>query len=281
MTLLCSLLGTITAQNNVSNIRVQQQDTILIVMYDLAAKADVEAFVSFDGGEHYKGPLKHVSGAIGKGIMPENNKMFVWEATKEVGYGDYENVVIKVVSLEEEGKKPIETTEAPKIKIKYPKKTFVTANVVKNSFYFNDFAPSYGFTVGQFKRWGWYASVMSNFNFKAFGTKPAITEDYYYYLFYSGKSSVTRFSVTAGAIGKILPFWAIYAGVGYDYSMLLWETVNGEWIKINESGCSYTEGALEAGFLFDIKGFTLSIGIRGNNYEGGFKVGIGYAIPNK
>lgn len=95
---LCSIFGTVVAQKNVSNIRVQQHDTLLFVTYDLAVKANIDVYISFDNGTTFRGPLKSVSGAIGKGIMPEKDKMFVWDVVKDVGYIDNPNTVIKIVS---------------------------------------------------------------------------------------------------------------------------------------------------------------------------------------
>lgn len=102
--LLCSVFGMAAAQNDVSNIRVEQHDTTLYITYDLKVKADIEAFVSFDNGATYKGPLKHVSGAVGKEILPEKNKIIKWNAANEIGYVDYQNAVIKIVALTENDK---------------------------------------------------------------------------------------------------------------------------------------------------------------------------------
>jgi len=87
-----------TAQNHVSNIRVQQLDDHLVVMYDLVERADIEIFVSFDGGTTFRGPLQHVSGAVGRNIAPEPDKTLVWNVLSEFGSIDYENVVIKIVA---------------------------------------------------------------------------------------------------------------------------------------------------------------------------------------
>ena len=89
----------LTAQE-VSNIRVQVQEGVLIVTYDLAAKADIEAYVSFDDGATWRGPLKYVTGAVGKGIAAEKNKIFVWDAEQEVGYVDVD-AIIKIVAITE------------------------------------------------------------------------------------------------------------------------------------------------------------------------------------
>ena len=89
---------TTTTQNHVSNVRVQQSDEQLFVTYDLAATADVEAYISFDGGATYRGPLQHVSGSIGKEQTTGREKIFVWNAVREVGYVDIPNAVVKVVA---------------------------------------------------------------------------------------------------------------------------------------------------------------------------------------
>ena len=96
--LLCLATLTATAQGEVSNIRVQQHDTVLFVTYDLSAKADIDVYVSFDGGVFFTGPLHYVTGAVGKGIMPERNKIFAWNIVKEVGYIDNDNAVIKIIA---------------------------------------------------------------------------------------------------------------------------------------------------------------------------------------
>jgi len=100
--LLCAITSflapIVVAQNHVSNIRVQQLEAMVIVKYDLAEKADIEVFVSFDNGTNYRGPLQHVTGAVGKGILPEKDKMVMWDVLKELGEVDYSNVVIKIVA---------------------------------------------------------------------------------------------------------------------------------------------------------------------------------------
>ena len=97
------------AQSLVSNVRVQQSDEQIIVMYDLAERADIDVHVSFDGGATFRGPLKHVSGAVGRGIAAEKNKMLMWHVLPEVGEIDYDNVVIKVVAIAEDSHSDAET----------------------------------------------------------------------------------------------------------------------------------------------------------------------------
>ena len=107
--ILCSMVGTVAAQNHVSNIRVQQSDEQLIVTYDLETTADVEAFVSFDGGVTYKGPLQHVFGAVGKDVLPGKDKVLLWNVLREFGAVDNPNTVMKIVATD---KKPAITVIA-------------------------------------------------------------------------------------------------------------------------------------------------------------------------
>ena len=88
---LCSFFGTVTAQSHVSNIRVQQSDEQLIIMYDLTERADIELHVSFDGGASFQGPLQQVLGSAGKDVSEGKDKVIVWNALREFGDVDYPN----------------------------------------------------------------------------------------------------------------------------------------------------------------------------------------------
>jgi len=94
--LLCT---TAMAQTYVSNIRILHQDgDYLFIMYDLTSTADIEVHVSIDGGEIFRGPLRHVEGAVGKSVQPERDKIIAWNVFAEYGSVDYENVVIKIIA---------------------------------------------------------------------------------------------------------------------------------------------------------------------------------------
>lgn len=107
--ILSCISGILVAQEHVSNIRVQQRDAMLYVAYDLAIRADIEVFVSFDNGVTFRGPLQNVSGAVGKNILPEKDKMLVWNATNEIDIENFSNMVIKIVAASTY----LSTTEVP------------------------------------------------------------------------------------------------------------------------------------------------------------------------
>ena len=96
----CSFLGTLTAQH-ASNIRTLVSDDQLIIYYDLSEKADIEAHASFDGGATFTGPLQNVIGAVGNAILPENDKVIVWNVVSELGNVDFPNAIIKIVTTVE------------------------------------------------------------------------------------------------------------------------------------------------------------------------------------
>ena len=157
----------------------------------------------------------------------------------------------------------------------YPKKMLVAAN-----FSWSPAQQAYGFTLGHIKQFGgWYFSFLSNFNFTVAengyscdgeGYIEGVLPDY------SGNTSTTRISATAGFIGKLSPVFALYAGGGYGSKALFWETSDG-WVK--NDYYSFTGVDIEGGVLFDFKGFTLSAGVVSTNLKRvELKVGIGFAF---
>jgi opacity protein-like surface antigen len=70
------------------------------VQYDLASREDIELYVSIDG-TRFVGPMQHVSGAVGKGLAPERDKMILWNIGEELGQVNQSNLMIRVVTAEE------------------------------------------------------------------------------------------------------------------------------------------------------------------------------------
>ena len=97
----CSILGTISAQDHATNIRTLVSDEQLIIFYDLSERADIEVHASLDGGETFRGPLLNVIGAVGKDVLPEREKVIVWNVISELGDVDFQDAVIKIVATVE------------------------------------------------------------------------------------------------------------------------------------------------------------------------------------
>lgn len=81
----------------VSNVRAMQQDTTLVIVYDLRGQANTNLQVSFDGGATYK-PAQTVAGDIGRSTPAGNNRIVYWNATKDAGYFDCDKMVFKVTA---------------------------------------------------------------------------------------------------------------------------------------------------------------------------------------
>lgn len=95
---LFALCGTICLHAQVvSNVRVMQQDTTLVVVYDLNATATTKLQVSFDGGATFR-DAKYVSGEIGAQQTSGTNRIAYWNAVKDAGYFDCNQMVFKVIA---------------------------------------------------------------------------------------------------------------------------------------------------------------------------------------
>ncbi|MCQ2314131.1 MAG: SUMF1/EgtB/PvdO family nonheme iron enzyme [Bacteroidales bacterium] len=99
MTLVCLLTGIdMKAQNNLSNIDVQQQDTVIYVSYDLQHKSDIYLYVSLNNGKTFLGPMNYVSGDVGYNVHSGEKKVVFWYAVSEMGYFSNSNVKFKIVA---------------------------------------------------------------------------------------------------------------------------------------------------------------------------------------
>ena len=85
------------AQNTASNIRVQAQSDLIIAYYDLAERSNVEAYVSFDNGEIWQGPIQHSSGSVGNGVQPGRDKIIIWNSIDEIGSVE-SNTLVRVIA---------------------------------------------------------------------------------------------------------------------------------------------------------------------------------------
>jgi hypothetical protein len=82
----------------------------------------------------------------------------------------------------------------------------------------------------------------------------------------------------------VIPLYA-YAGVGYAYRELNYQTNSGKWVHYDDNPCHY--GNIELGLMGNIKGFTLqagysllSRGAKSDPLAHEIKVGLGYTFPD-
>lgn len=247
------LLGCSTltqAQSNVSNIRIQQQDSILCVFYDLkGGKADISLYFSRDNGKTFIGPLTNIEGDAGTGITQGASKLILWNVVKEMGYIDIDNAKVKVVAhLIKESREV------------WKPKRFSLAMLGAS---INNNQHSYSLMYGQVKRWGWYGKIKTDFNFNL-----SNDNTYNIYLlggaFFNGEKSDGRLAVTAGTIWNIARPVMLYAGLGYGRRWVDWGTIGNQKVRIDDY--SYQGIEVEIGAILHINRFLLSAGVCLNTF---------------
>lgn len=238
---------TATAQKGVSNIRTEQQDSILYVFYDLSSTSDVSLYFSIDDGKTFSGPLAHVSGDVGTGITAGSGRLIVWDIVKELGYIDIKRAKVKVVAN-------LQKVKMPKIPKEPRKLEWFSLAMVGTAF--NNNQLSYTLMYGRVKRWGWYGKIKTDFNFK---TSNSDTSWYPHNdTFWNGEKSDGRLAITAGTIWNMTRPVMLYAGVGYGRRWIDWETIGNQKIRIRNY--SYDGAEFELGIIARWKNVLFSIG---------------------
>ena len=147
---------------------------------------------------------------------------------------------------------------------------------------------AFGITYARVKQCGFYISAMmnpsirfhANYHASAHGT---IYGDFYgEYPFYSGNYTSTRVSATAGTLIRLhIPMY-LYAGVGYGYRGLFYETTDHVWVAWHTANTIYHGMHWEAGLMGNIKGFAISLGVSSitdfSNMYYEAKLGLGYCF---
>ena len=148
------------------------------------------------------------------------------------------------------------------------------------------FYPEYAFgiTYARVKQYGFYVSAMMNpsvcfhADYHSWGNGTIYGE----YPFYSGNYTSTRVSATAGTLVRLhIPMY-LYAGVGYGYRGLFYETTDHEWVAWRTANTIYHGMYWEAGLMGNIKGFAISLGVSSitdfSNMYYEAKLGLGYCF---
>ena len=260
---------TLVAQDHVTNIRAKQEDKIVTIRYDLSVRSEVILLISLDSGQHYTDTMS-VTGMVNKIVPAGKNKTIRWQAFNDLGYGDYPEIKFKFVT--EERQQVVRPKRIPKI-------TFVTLNGA----YTNTENPSVGFTVGQVQKFGWFASVMSGFNFA--GLAPAAVSDAEGFVgedlpFYKDEYAKTVLSIMGGGVMRLNDMMYVKAGVGFGNRSLSWKTLDDRWVR--NGGYSAVGVDVSAGMMFNFGGFILSLDAVTTNFsifEG--KIGLGYSFENR
>ena len=225
-------------------VNVSQKNNDIVVEYDLTNPADfVRLYVSLDGGETYRGPLKEVSGDLAN-VPAGYNHSITWHVLREFETDAFENDQVRFkISV--------------KMKEKWYKETFITFNGAYS------FLPqaSFGFSVGQVKHFGWFVSVMSNGNFSGFDFANDCDNNGFiaggYLPVYTGERSKMRLSVMGGGMMRLSGPLCARVGVGYGNRTMRWQVVDGTWNR--NTGSSFQGVDLSAGLQLNLKGFVVSL----------------------
>lgn len=147
---------------------------------------------------------------------------------------------------------------------------------------------AFGITYARVRQWGFYVSAMMNpslrfhADYHSWGDGWIFGEYGYEYPFYSGNYTSTRVSATAGTLVRLhIPMY-LYAGVGYGYRGLFYETTDHEWVAWHTANTIYHGMHWEAGLMGNIKGIAISLGVSSITdfwdmyYEA--KLGLGYCF---
>lgn len=172
--------------------------------------------------------------------------------------------------------KPEKVSEKPKTKLK--KNTFVTLNYGTSSL----IGSSYGITFGQVKKIGWFVSAMSGLDFDAMNATLECEENFYVdniLPIYSGETSASRLSLTAGLMYRPIKSLAIKVGAGYGVSVMSLG-LSGSDTQIRDSRCSEEMGLdLDAGLHLSLGRFVLSADYMTTNFKNSeIKFGLGINI---
>lgn len=213
-------------------------------------------------GKHSLRLVKQGYKSISKSFNIEDGKTLELEETMETE--------APVVEKPEKPKKEKPVTPAT------PSVWFATANAAYS------LAPqaSFGFTIGQVKRFGWFFSAMSNFGFKAMQYNYTADANGYVdgeYPYYTGEKCNLRISVMGGAMMKVAEPLCLRAGVGYGQRVKSWYISDGRLVKMSDD--SWTGVDVSLGAQLHLKGFVLSLEAVTTSFkdvEG--KVGVGYSF---
>ena len=276
--LLCSFRA-IQAQE-VNNVQFYQgSNNTIIVKYKITGgkfyqNYDVTLYVSNDDGKSFQGPLKSVTGDVGKNIH-RGSHIITWDVFKDVASLNGDILFDIRATISEE---------------KIIKKFFFayTCNIsVSNGAFHSPF----GLQTGMLGKTGWYVSCRLNKDFLTNGSYNYIYEndavigfDGQGYYVFEGAEYKPRLSLTGGLIFQPARKFFLYMGAGYGSKALLWNAARLSYendallesfnVKLNGYSVSGIEA--ETGFIFKANKMLFSLGYSSLNFKYSFvNMGVG------
>lgn len=164
------------------------------------------------------------------------------------------------------------------INIKEPKGiiNFITLNAAYNSF--SDL--SYGLTYGSYKKYGWFVSAMTNFDFNGSSSDFECGDNLMvgdFYPDYNGTEYHTNLSIMVGFIYKIAEPVTLRVGAGYGVKNTVYETTNNQLIKNTDVSTAGLDASI--GAMYKIGKFIVSLDAATTNFkvfEARLGLGLGF-----
>ncbi|MEG1038257.1 MAG: hypothetical protein RSE22_07875 [Mucinivorans sp.] len=242
--LLYTVVASAFAQGNVSNIRIEQQDSLLHVFYDLDVKSNISIYFSKDNGQTFMGPLTGVVGDVGRAVEPGKDRLIIWDVVREMGYIDINSAKVKIVA--EAIVKPVVATQV--------KRTFEWRNLIMVGSSWSPSTPiSYSIMYGRYKKFGYYVKFESNFNFPKTTTE---THHSYDHIFWDGTGSHLRIAGYVGGIWNFSKHVMLNLGLGYSYGETYANTIGGQKLKFDRYSNDLN---IELGVIGNFGKFSLGI----------------------
>lgn len=174
-------------------------------------------------------------------------------------------------TINKEMQEEVSAVQAPKGIV-----NFITINASYNNY--GDL--SYGLTFGSYKKYGWFVSAMSNFDFNGFSSDYECNNDLMvgdYYPDYNGTEYHTNLSIMAGFIYKVSEPLTLRVGAGYGVRNTVYETTNNQLVKnkdVSATGIDASIGAMyRAGkFVVSLDAVTTNFKV----FEARLGLGLGF-----
>lgn len=138
--------------------------------------------------------------------------------------------------------------------------------------------PTFGITVAYMETWGGYITAHTNFNFHKpleYHINANGIDENGKHAFLSGNTEVSRLSIVGGATHKLLPKLCVYAGGGYSWRRLMFETADGALLVVDDNS---KEGwTFDFGAIANFDKFLVKFGINTTKFQlADFRIGLGY-----
>lgn len=128
-------------------------------------------------------------------------------------------------------------------------------------------ATSFGAMIGVVRKFGAYAKAKTNLKSQSTdlecdgdGLDTNGTP-----MWFTGEKTTSRLAITGGLLYRVVLPLYIYAGAGYGYKKLAWETADSSWAENTDK--TYTGVEAELGLIFRAKNFAVSAGIQSNSFK--------------